>query len=51
MVIVGLTATAIAPVAVDNIALAPLMTAGGVGIALVVADLDVERHLPRNPQL
>jgi hypothetical protein len=51
MVIVVLTATAIAPAAADNIALVPLMTAGAVGIALVVADLYVERHLPRSQQL
>ena len=50
LLVVVLTVTLLVA-AVDDIALAPLMTAGGVGIALVVAELYMERYLPRSLQL
>lgn len=42
-----MAATVIVPAAADDIALVPLMTADGVGIALVVvfADLQAGKHL------
>jgi hypothetical protein len=53
LVMVVLTPTAIAPAAVDDIALVPLMTADrtGIGIALVLVftDLQVEKHFPWSP--
>lgn len=50
VIVVVLTATVIAA-APDDIALVPLMTVDGIDFALVVADLYMERYLPRSLQL
>jgi hypothetical protein len=50
LLVVVLTATVIAT-APDDIALVPLMNVDGIGFALVVADLYMERYLPRSLQL